>query len=176
MMTNNDPRPQQRTFVLIGNGATLTLDIIAATPGSTKRTLYFGGTARIETGLTMGPVVFESTISGIVGDLLRLSDWIHAHVTALVAHHATRTGLLVPAPYPQHAWVPLELGIQIECLGGDVWQEADALVGDFTMRIMVLAGRGGGNSPIYAGIEIIVDARRAVEFATSLRDFISDIT
>ena len=56
-----------------------------------------------------------------------------------------------------------------------MWQEADALVGDFTMRIMVLAGRGEGNSPIYAGIEVVVGARMAVEFATSLRDFILSV-
>lgn len=175
-MTDYHTRSQHGTFVLVGDGVTLTLDLIAPARGSMTRTLYFGGTARIEAALTAAPVVFESDISGIVGDLLRLSDWIYEHITALVKHHSARSRILAPMTYPRRTWAPLELGIQIECLGGDVWQEGSALAGDFTMRVMVLAGRGEGNGPIYVGTEVVVSASVAAELATSLRNFVADVT
>ncbi len=108
--------PLHHRVVLAAQGFSLTLALRAPGRGSTKRTLYFFADAQLEATLNNGPYVVGGSLSGLLPDCLRLCDWIEEHIENLATRHAAGKTVLDERIHTHGPWVPLELGIQIQCL------------------------------------------------------------
>ncbi len=167
--------PLHHRVVLAAQGFSLTLTLRAPGRGSTKRTLYFFADAQLEATLNKGPYVVSGSLSGLLPDCLRLCDWIEEHIENLATRHAAGKTVLDERIHTHGPWVPLELGIQIQCFEGDVWRDGETLAGDFTVRVMVDAGRDPAGDTMSAGLEGITDVNEAIAFTKAIRGYVADV-
>ncbi len=69
-------------------------------------------------------------------------------------------------------WVPLELELQIICLDGEVSYEGDALIGNFSIRIMIQTPTKSDEERqvrVYTGCEGGLDIQEVITFCEALR-------
>ncbi len=167
--------PLHKRVILAAQGFSLTLVLRAPGRSSTKRTLYFFADAQLETTLNKGAYVVGGGLSGLLPDCLRLCDWIDEHIDNLAARHAAGKTVLDERIRMHGPWVPMELGIQIQCLEGDVWRDGETLAGGFAMRVMMEAGRDPAGNMMSAGLEGIIDVNAAIAFTKAMRGYVADV-
>lgn len=175
MSSGKPSDPLHRRVILAAQGFTLTLTLRAPGRGSTKRNLYFFADAHLEATLPRGAYVVFGDLSGLLPDCLRLCDWIEEHIEHLAARHAANQEVLNAPLHMQRTWVPLELGLQITCLEGEVWRDGEMLSGSFALRVMVDAGRDPAGHTLSAGLEGIIEVNDAVAFAEAMRGYVADV-
>jgi hypothetical protein len=73
------------------------------------------------------------------------------------------------AKAPNQLWVPLDLGITIECLGADVDDEDGVL----TMHVMLGVERDAQGLTVSTGLESVVAVPHALAFTTALRTYVA---
>jgi len=124
--------------------------------------VFFAGTVTVTSPLSQAPVL-RTSIDCYLADLVRLREWLEAHVQEL----------LVSPDCESPTWVSLELELQVTCLGGDVWHEEGRLAGDFTIRVLLMVGHAPDGSRVYAGFEGTVAVRAITHFARDLANLVA---
>ena len=103
----------------------------------------------------LGCVPFASSYS----DLVELADYFDHHVKQLIEDPWSDSDV----------FVRYGLEYQIQALCGEV----DANIeGDFTLRVMLLAGQTPDEDRIHVGVESSIDVAKCYAFVTKLREFL----
>ena len=100
-------------------------------------------------------------------DLKRLSEWINEHLHALLEHPNTMS----------RTWVPLDLTMEIQLQGGEIYYEDGVVVGDFSVLVMLNIGFDSlTKTRVYSGFASTVNVEAINEFRACLLNYISSNT
>jgi hypothetical protein len=152
-------RPHE-AVTLNADGFTLTFS-----PGAPYRdagAVFFAGTVTLTSRVGQAPVL-QTRIDCYLADLVRLCEWLEAHVQALLAKPDTESP----------SWAPLELEMEVTCLSGDAWHEDGRLAGGFTIRVLLEIGHAPNGTQVYGGFEGTVEVQAIADFTDSLTDLVA---
>ncbi len=165
------PTVEQRGEIsLAASGFKLTFDLLAPSRGSPHEPVFFKSRATLQS-IALGESVLSTFVTGLLSDLTDLCDRIDGHINQLVDHQHIQGNRIVPVE--SRAWVPLDLGIVIQCLSGKVRSEGEALVGGFAIRIMLDIARDPHGKMVGAGVVGEVKVQEAFHFTQAMREYVA---
>jgi len=112
----------------------------------------------------LGGIVVKSIPTFIAAsDLHRLTVYFEEHIAQLWQNSDSES----------YTFVPMELGFQVQALGGEVHTEDD---GEFSLRFLLNVGRSKDEGErVYVGGESVVTLRNIKRFIASLHEALTDL-
>jgi hypothetical protein len=113
----------------------------------------------------LGSVAVRSVTTCItISDLWRLTAYFEEHIERLRQDFDSES----------YAFVPMELGFQVQALEGEIQQEND---GEFSIRFLVNVGEGSKqNHRVYIGGESVVTLKNIRRFIVSLHEALASFS
>lgn len=156
------------TLSLSADGFRLTMDLVLSSVSPGYR--WLDATLSLQSTAPANNTAFACHGSLTVEDLLRLADLIEAHVRQLPAPEPNWIATDVSTP-SSLTWITHETPIQIQCLTGEATVENGALVGEFSICIMLNLGENAlSHSSVYGGFEGTIDVQEAIAFCGTVRN------